>query len=151
MRKTLLLAMILLVFAAWAVAQQEAPSPNDPTRNDSQASQPATGASSMDSIEGCLGGSASGFTVTDKAGTTYQLLLPASADSAKLSQHVGEEVRATGAVSNAAGSPSASSPSAPGSMPSAGEPSGSQPSIRVTKMDKIADTCSGTSGANPSK
>jgi hypothetical protein len=66
MRKTLLLATILLVFAAWAVAQQEAPSPNDPTRNDSQASQPAAGASSMDGIEGCLGGSAGSFTVTEQ-------------------------------------------------------------------------------------
>jgi hypothetical protein len=65
MRKTLLLAMILLIVAAWAVAQQDAPSQSAPSTNDSQASQAAMG----DSIDGCLGGSNGSFTVTDKTGT----------------------------------------------------------------------------------
>ena len=145
MRKTLLVATILLVFAAWAVAQQEAPSPNNTPRNDNQATQPEAGASTMDTIDGCLGGSAGSFTVTDKTGTTYQLLLPPNADNAKLSQHVGQEVRATGTVANATGTPSASTSGAPGSM------SAAQPSIRVTKLDKIGDACPAASGSAPSK
>ncbi len=129
MRKTLLLAMIVLVFAAWAVAQQGT-APPSPQSKDSQTSEPATG----DSIDGCLGGSASNFTVTDKAGTTYQLQLPKSADPDKLNQHVGAEVRVTGTRADAAGGAS-----------------GNQASIHVTRMDKIADTCGASSGANPSK
>jgi len=137
MRKTLLLATILLAFAAWAVAQQDptAPSAQAPSAAqtpsaqspDNQTALPATG----DTIEGCLGGSAGNFTVTDKSGTTYQLQLPQGTDTDNLNKHVGEEVRVTGATSNAA--------------------AGNQASIHVTKMNKIADTCGTGSTANPSK
>jgi len=125
MRKTLLLAMILLVFAAWAVAQQGSTTPAAAGAENTQAAQPAP---SEDIIEGCLGGSAGNFTLTDKAGNTYQLQLPPNADTAKLSPHIGEEVRVTGTVD------------------SAGK------SINVTKMDSLGDKCGNkTSGANPSK
>lgn len=134
MRKTLLLVMILLVFAAWAVAQQDTtpPSAQPPSTQpkNSQAPPPATG----DSIDGCLGASAGNFTVTDQAGTTYQLQLPQGTNTDKLNQHVGAEVRVTGTRADAAGGAS-----------------GNQASIHVTRMDKIADTCGASSGANPSK
>lgn len=156
MRKILLLTIVLLVFAAWAVAQQGTTSPSAPPRDNSQSSQQsALGANVTD---GCLGGSAGNFTVTDKAGTTYQLQLPANADTSKLGQHIGQEVRVTGTTSSASGSASASSSAnsgssagAAGSAPSAGA-SSAQPAINVTRMEKIADTCnSNPSGARPSK
>jgi hypothetical protein len=151
MRNTLLLTMILLVFAAWAVAQQGTTSPSAPTGDQSQAPQSSAGEKM---VEGCLGGSASNLTVTDKAGTTYQLQLPPNADTSKLSRHIGEEVRVTGTVvgasSSGAANPSSSAGTA-GSAPSAGE-SSMQPSINVSKMDKIGDTCSSSpSSATPSK
>ena len=140
MRKTLLLTLILLVFAAWAVAQQGAASPSAPTNT--QSSQQATAGENI--TEGCLGGSGGNFTVTDKAGTTYQLQLPPNADTAKLSQHVGQEVRVTGTSSPG-------SSSAAGPAPSAGT-SSAQSSINVTRMEKVADTCgSNPSSAKPSK
>ena len=48
--------------------------------------------------EGCLGGSASNYTLTDKAGTTYKLNIPSNADSSKLAPHVGEPVQVMGGV-----------------------------------------------------
>lgn len=111
------------------------------------------GASSGNTIEGCLGGSAGKFTIIDKAGTTYDLNLPQGADTSKLGQHVGQEIAVTGTMSNpgASGSPSSSTSSSPSSSTSgAGASSGSHPSINVTKIDKVADTCSTNSGAKPS-
>jgi hypothetical protein len=134
MRKTLLLAFLLLACAAWVMAQQ---GDNSPT------------ASSQSSIEGCLGGSAGNFTVMDKAGTTYQLQLPQGADNAKLSQHIGEEVRVTGTVANGAGADASSNvPPAPGRA--AGTAAVGQSTINVSKMDKIGDACSNSQTA-PSK
>jgi hypothetical protein len=142
MRKTLLLTFLLLACAAWVAAQQDA------------GPQAASGQST---IEGCLGGGAGMFTVTDMAGNSYQLQLPPSADTAKLNQHIGHEVRVTGMMSNAGGS--ASAPAAPprpgaGATPGAAETgannAGAMPTINVSKMDKIADTCTMASPA-PSK
>ena len=127
MRKTMLLAMILLVLAAWAVAQQESTTPAAPGAEDTQTAQPAP---SGNSIEGCLGGSSSNPTLTDKAGNTYQLQLPPNADTSNLSSHIGEEVRVTGTVGSEA----------------------AMQSINVTKMETRGDTCDNkTSGPNPSK
>lgn len=62
MRKTFLLAMILLVSAAWAVAQQDPnapPSAQNPSAQRPNAQPPDTEAPpptpSGDTIEGCLG------------------------------------------------------------------------------------------------
>jgi hypothetical protein len=93
------------------------------------------------SLEGCLGGSAGKYTVVDKAGTTYQLQLPAGADTSKLDAHLGQEIRVTGTMSNATDSTSSAAAAGAARAGSAG-----QPSISVTKIDKIADTC----GTNPS-
>jgi Protein of unknown function (DUF5818) len=135
MRKTLLLTLFLLVCAAWVVAQQGA------------ASQAA--ASGPTTVEGCLGGAAGNFTLTDMAGTTYQLQLPSGADTAKLNQHIGHEVRVTGTMSNPTASDSMNpSASQPGQAP--GGSAARQPTISVSKMDKIADTCSNAAGT-PSK
>ncbi len=169
MRKILLFTSILLLCATWAVAQQSgnspAPSASSPSQQASpgapstsepqqaspsspstsdQASQPSQG---ENSIEGCLGGSAGNYTIIDKAGTSYKLDLPANADTSVLDKHIGEEVRVSGAVANAAGSGSSqTSPSA-----SAGGASASQASIKVTHISKVAGTCTTNTGANSSK
>jgi hypothetical protein len=146
MRKTLLLTLILLVCAAWAVAQQNStPQTNPAASGSSQASQATSG---QDVVEGCLGGSAGNFTLTDQAGASYQLQLPQGSDNAKLSQHIGQEVRVTGTMASAASSSAGQTPSSAGQA--ATSPSGSQ-TITVTKMDKISDTCSSSSGKSPSK
>jgi len=136
MRKTFLLAMILLVSAAWAVAQQDPnePTPQSPSTQHPNAQPPDTTApppAADDAIEGCLGGGAGNFTLTDKTGTTYQLQLPQGTDTDNLNKHVGEKVRVTGSMANAAG--------------------GNQASIQVARMNKIADSCGIGSTATPSK
>jgi hypothetical protein len=103
----------------------------------SSSSGQAPGAADSNIIEGCLGGSAPNFTVTDKAGTTYKLALPQDADSSPLSQHVGESVQVMGAVSDlgsSAGAPSGSTASAS---------SANQRSIQVTKIGRGTGTCPG--------
>ena len=136
MRKTLLLTMILLSVSAWAAAQQETNSQSAPSSASQGTAQPS---SASNSIEGCLGGFAGKFTLTDKAGTTYQLQLPQRADPSNLKQYIGANVRVKGTIANAAGS-----------NPSAGGSSAGQASIMVTGMDKVSDTCSTkTPSANP--
>ncbi|HEU5400285.1 MAG TPA: hypothetical protein VFU86_02945 [Terriglobales bacterium] len=114
-----------------------------------QAAQDASAAAAGSSIEGCLGGSAGNFTVIDKSGTTYQLQLPAGADSSKLNSHIGEEVRVSGTMANAKqpGDTSAASSTSPAGAAGAA----SQPSISVTKIDKIGDKCTSNVQNPPSK
>jgi hypothetical protein len=106
------------------------------------------------SVEGCLGGAAGKFTIIDKAGTTYDLQLPASADSSKLNSHIGQEVRVSGTMSNAKSSSTgtdASAASASSQTATGASASSSHPSISVTKIDKVSDTCStNTTGTTPS-
>jgi hypothetical protein len=112
--------------------------PANPADQASQAGQDSSAAAAGNSVEGCLGGSAGNFNIIDKSGVTYQLQLPAGADSSKLNSHIGEEVRVTGTMSNAKQSAdAASSTSASG----AAGASGSQPSISVSKIDKVGDKC----------
>ncbi len=155
MRKTFLLIMTLLLSAAWAMAQASPSGPQSQTAPGSRGSMGSQGrvesqmppdtAGPSQSIEGCLGGAAGTFTVTDKNGTSYQLLLPQSADTSKLSQHIGEEVQVTGAVSNAGAGGAASSKgegsAGAGSAGSAAGGSSTQPAITVSKMSKIGDSC----------
>ena len=53
--------------------------------------QARTSAGQM-TVEGCLSGSNGNFTLSDKNGTSYQL----TGDTAKLSEHLGHEVKVTG-------------------------------------------------------
>jgi hypothetical protein len=91
MKKTLLLTLILLISAAWVVAQtsqttspstapssnsQTSPSGSSSDQMGSQSSQQPSSQSSSDMskmgnethIEGCLGGSAGNYTLTDSSG-----------------------------------------------------------------------------------
>jgi hypothetical protein len=99
MRKMFAISLSMLATLAWAAAQQPS---NPPDR-----SAPQGPAVNAPVTEGCLGGSDPNFTLTDKAGTTYKLNIPPTADTSKLGQHVGEAVAVAGNVTTAkAGDPS---------------------------------------------
>jgi len=150
MRKALLLTLILLISAAWVVAQAPQSTPpanssdNAQTSSDHMGSQDSQEpgsktqsqmgkAGSENQIEGCLGGSSGNYTLTDSAGTSWQL----QGDNSQLSKHLGQQVR----ISGMAASSSAAS--------SAGAAATGQ-NFNVTKVRKIASTCSNTSSM-PSK
>ena len=123
MRTKFSLALLLLVLTAWAVAEQQSTtSPGAPAQGSTQTTPqpgepgqatPSTPAAPSaggqmaasgepDVIEGCLGGAAPNFTVTDASGKAYNLNIPAGADLSVLTRHVGESVQVMGAVSDGA-------------------------------------------------
>jgi len=73
-------------------------------------------------VEGCLQGSNGNYTLTDSAGTTYQL----AGDTSKLTEHVGHEVEIKGSTS-------------PSSSASAG--ASSQPTLTVDSVKHVSKTC----------
>jgi Protein of unknown function (DUF5818) len=123
MTKTFLLALSLLVSAAWVEAQSHYP----PTKVGS--SQTGATTSGQTTVKGCLQGSDGNYTLMADNGTTYQL----QGDTSKLSAHVGHEVQITGSTTSgsAAGSPTSSSQSA-GTQ---------QPILTVQSMKHISKTC----------
>lgn len=191
MRKTLILILMVLVSVAWVAAQQpesrsgapDNPQQTGPATNSDrpmppaadqsgQASQPSSSASSSTQsssgqvIEGCLGGSAPDFTVTDKAGTVYKLDIPKDADASQLSSHVGESVKVRGSVMSASSSASsdkaegsASKDSAAGSAPASpaagstpsSSTSSSQQTIMVEQIGRGTGTCPASSAPPSSK
>lgn len=113
MRKIFLTTMFMLATLAWAAAQQPSGQATSPMGQSQSATPGSPGAAqngmqpgaqpptaSTPITEGCLGGSNPNFTVTDKAGTTYKLNIPPSADTSKLAQHVGEPVQVQGNVNS---------------------------------------------------
>src|SRR5215467_693525 len=172
MRKTFLITAILLLSAAWAVAQTSPSTPQSTTpgtssqqstspSSTSPSQQPDTSSTTTQttttqttqtsngnstSIEGCLSGSAGNWTLTDQSGKTWQL----AGDTSKLSDHVGHQVRLMGSdnSSSASGSSSPSSSSPSSSSPSSSTPSssagaaGTQSTFTVNKVKMISSTCS---------
>jgi hypothetical protein len=118
MKKILVIALFMLATLAWASAQQPGSTPERSSGQATSASSQAPGSAEQGTAqsgmqaggaqsqaanapvtEGCLGGSAPNFTITDQAGTTYNLNIPPNADTSKLAQHVGESVQVAGNVS----------------------------------------------------
>ena len=119
MKNILVVTLFMLATLAWAAAQQpggvpernsgQTASPQTPGATQTQPSMPggadqagSQGPASKASVtEGCLGGSAPNYTLTDNAGTAYKLNMPPNADTSKLSSHVGESVQVQGDVKDA--------------------------------------------------
>jgi hypothetical protein len=80
MRKTLMLALLLLLSAAWLQGQ-----PVNPSSDKNNPSEPVT-------IQGCLQNPENKFTLIESDGTTHVL----SGSSSKLGKEVGHEVELTG-------------------------------------------------------
>ena len=121
MKNILVMIVFMLATLAWAAAQQpgsapernsgQTASPNSqaPDATQTQPSMPGSAdqggsraqASKAPVTEGCLGGTAPNYTLTDNTGTAYKLNMPANADTSKLASHVGESVQVQGDVKDA--------------------------------------------------
>jgi len=141
MIKTILLSLTLLACSAWMVAQTTPSSSQSPDTTGSSStagqsgsmSNSSTGSGSETTIRGCLNSAGGSYTLTDAAGTTYQL----EGDTSQLSAHVNNEVEIKGSESG--------SGSAMGSSASSGSSTGSSAgshSFNVTKVKKVSSTCS---------
>lgn len=132
MRKLSLMAAVVLLSSAWVLAQNStkpAPDTQNPSSTSPAAQQPAqqpdtsqTASGAAQTVEGCIGGSAGNFTLTDASGKTYQL----AGDTSKLGDHVGHQVRVTGDEGAGAGAAAAA---------------GGSPTITVKKVKMISSSC----------
>lgn len=140
MRQLFLLISVLLLGLSWAVAQdstspatsssQPSAAQNSDSMGSGQSSR--TGADGQVTVEGCLSGSSGNFTLTDKNGTAYQL----TGDTAKLSEHVGHEVKIMGTTGSATGAESSTGTAAAG----AGQ------TLQVSSVKHVSKTCKSTGG-----
>jgi hypothetical protein len=134
MRRLLLLLSVLLLGACWAVAQDTTNQTNPNSTPTSSSQTSSATASGETTVQGCLSGSSGNYTISDKNGTSYQL----TGDTAKLSEHVGHEVKVTGTSSAASAAPSDSG-TATGTT---GQASGAaQQTLQVSSVKHIAKTC----------
>jgi hypothetical protein len=159
-----MLSLILLV-AAFAVAQDptspSAPASSNPTQSQSQPASPSGQATSPSSpsampmaageiTEGCLGGSNPNYTVTDKAGTVYQLQIPKGADASPLDKHIGESVQVQG-TKNDSGSKSGSASDSSAAASSSQSSAASAHSIQVSRIGRGTSTCPASGSTNTVK
>jgi hypothetical protein len=114
MMRYLLAVTVLLLGASWAAAQ------NYPSQSKS------ANTTSQTTVVGCLSGSAGSYMLTDKKGNSFEL----TGDTAKLSEHVGHEIKVTGTES--AASTSTTSNSTMGQA---------QKTIDVTSFKHVSKTC----------
>jgi ABC-type phosphate transport system substrate-binding protein len=138
MRRLLLLLSVLLLGACWAVAQDSTSqtSSNSSESSASSGQNSSATASGATTVQGCLSGSSGNFTLTDKNGNTYQL----TGDTAKLSEHVGHEVKVTGTTSSSASA--ASGGSAAGTAGAAGN----SQTLEVSSIKHVSKTCQSGGG-----
>ena len=127
----LLLLSVLLLGVSWAAAQHY-PSQTSPSQTT------PTGAGAEITVQGCLSGSDGNYMLTDKRGNTFQL----TGDTAKLSEHVGHEIRVTGTASSASAAPS----SGKAGEEKEGEAGGSSLQLEVTSVKHISKTCQSGGG-----
>jgi len=117
MMRYLFAVSVLLLGATWAAAQ------NYPSQSKS------TNTGSHTTVEGCLSGSAGSYVLTDMKGNNFEL----TGNTAKLSEHVGHEIKVTGTES--AASTSTNSGASNSTMGPA------QKTIDVTSFKHISKTC----------
>jgi hypothetical protein len=121
MRHGLLAISVLLLASLWVVAQYSG--------------QSKTSGGGQTTVEGCLSGSSGSYMLTDQNGTMYQL----SGDTAKLSEHVGHEIKVSG-TSSSADNTASSAGTANGAS------GGAQQTIQVASVKHISKTCKSGSG-----
>ncbi len=112
----LLLFSVLLLGVSWATAQSETQTPTAKTGGGQQ------------TVQGCLSNSGGAYTLTGKDGKTFQL----TGDTAKLTEHVGHEIKVTGTVSSA-------SESSTGAMGKAG----AEKTIEISSVKHVSKSCEG--------
>jgi len=125
MPRMFMLALALLCSALWLQAQDTS------TQTSAPGSSQTGDASSQTSIEGCLQRADGYFTLTDSAGTAYEL----RGDTSMLSKHVGHLVKVTGSTADS-GAASSTGSTSPGSS--------QQQTFTVDKVKHISDTCKNT-------
>jgi len=128
MRQLFLILSVVLLGLSWAVAQSDSTQSTPSSGSQSSMGATQSGSGSQTTIEGCLSGSNGNFTLSDKNGMTYQL----TGDTAKLSEHVGHEVKVTG-MSSSGGSTSDTS--------GASSSTGSGQTLQVSSVKHVSKTC----------
>ena len=126
----LLLFSVLLLGSCWAAAQDY---PSQATLGQTSPGQStSSGTGSETTVQGCLSSSNGNYTLTDSNGKSFQL----TGDTAKLSEHIGHEVKITGTASSTSTSPSGGAAS--GKM---GQTDSSRQAIEVSSVKHISKTC----------
>jgi len=107
---------MLLLCATWTLAQAYPDQKSDSSN------------SGQTTVKGCLSKSDTGYVLTDKSGTAYQL----TGDTSQLGAHVGHEVQIKGSKAEASATGASSSGAS------------SQAQLQVSSMKHISETCSTT-------
>jgi hypothetical protein len=140
MKQMFLVLSVLLLGLTWAVAQDSTTQSSPSSASQSSAGSDSSGMASSTptqagsngqvTVEGCLSGSSGNYTLSDKNGVTYQL----TGDTAKLSEHVGHEVKITGMSGSGAAS---------GGENASGASSGANAgqSLQVSSVKHVSKTC----------
>ena len=141
MRQIFLLVSVLILGLSWAVAQDATQGSTSPSRgtDPNNSGQNAAGSAGQKTVTGCLSGSNGSYTLTDKQGMTYQL----TGDTAKLSDHVGHEVKITG-NSNSAGSAGSGGAAPSGATPGG---AGTEKTLEVSSVKHVSKTCQAGAGS----
>src|ERR1700756_1035506 len=140
MRQIVLLVSILLLGLSWAIAQDTSSQTSPSSSGQSSASSASrTSSGGENTVEGCLSGSSGNYTLSDKNGNTYQL----TGDTAKLSEHVGHEVKVTGTSSSG----SASAAGGGTTTGTTGQAAGANAqTLEVSSVKHISKTCQNGGG-----
>ena len=124
------LLLVCVLFGASCAVAQNYPSQTNPSQT-SPSQTETSNSGSQTTVQGCLSSSDGNYTLTDKSGNSFQL----TGDVAKLTEHVGHEVKITGTLNSA----SASSGSGGNTMGQTG--ASSQGVLEISSVKHIAKTC----------
>jgi hypothetical protein len=119
MRRIFLLSAMLVLSAAWTLAQHE----YDSTPNSNVASRTAA---YRTTVEGCLDIQSGNYILTLPSGSVFHL----SGGKAQLTSHVGENVRITGVVTPVVNVPGATA-----------EATETQPTLSVGSLMRVSGVC----------